>query len=410
MILIKTYVCHRRGEERENHKYIARILLKQGSGRKPNIYRYFYDKEKYQTYLRGKQESQQKMNIIKNTTDNIFIKGQYASKNILSKIGDKKIGDLEDIVDDFKVFVDNIAVKMKDVVSAPIKKLEENIQEKKAERITENREAIMKPQAMVIAKSDIQDQIVKGMEEATKQLTVARAATDFRNRFVKDWKQAVNKQTVARTFDDNDRRDHKQFPDLKLIDKLYTNDQDMALINPKYDPNSYAYNNNCSYCTAAYEMRKRGFDVEASPRKESDDPTYVKEISSWFKDAEVIRYTDIVAKDMNLSEELKYLTEIDDLTKPLDDSNQYEASRMLEKELLQYGNGARGYLNLYWEQGSGHSVAWEVENGEVVIRDCQVNKEIEIYDYVTYSNNFNYFRTDNLELSDEIRRVVCNRT
>ena len=81
----------------------------------------------------------------------------------------------------------------------------------------------------------------------------------------------------------------------------------------------------------------------------------------------------------------------------------------MEENLKQYGEGARGHLGLYWKMGGGHDVIWEVENGEVVIRDCQINQVVELEDYLSRSSSYDYVRTDNLEPTEDILRTVRNR-
>ena len=84
------------------------------------------------------------------------------------------------------------------------------------------------------------------------------------------------------------------------------------------------------------------------------------------------------------------------------------AVQYLDKELSDYGEGARGNLIFYWKQGSAHSVVWEVENGEVMIRDCQLNKKWKIseYNHWSYVKNMYYIRTDNLTPSEKVLKYV----
>lgn len=368
---MSNYLSHRKGEERENHKYVARVLLKKGSGRKPNLYRYFYDKEKYQAYLKGKQNQQNELagqnglqskgltsfiknignNIedktkdLKNTISTTISKGEEISKKFIGKEGVKSIKDI-DTKDIEKIGYDTLLFGLKTVVTSKLYEGYIDLKEK------------VKP------------------FETKKNDTPA------------DTKQRAEDAMVT----PKEQKEREQFPDLKVKEEGFTNEEDMNLINPKYHTMTYDYCMNCSYCTAAYDMRQRGFDVEAAPINEyRDDPTTIDELASWYKDADVKTCDDID----------EVLTTHAIVT---------DAADMLESQLKENGEGSRGFLCLYWTGGGGHAVAWEVENGEVVIRDCQTNEVVDAEYYLDMSSDIEYFRTDNLELSDEIRKVVRNRT
>lgn len=136
--------------------------------------------------------------------------------------------------------------------------------------------------------------------------------------------------------------------------------------------------NNCFLCSMAYEMRRRGYNVQA---KESASGGWSAEVLHCFgvKDA----FTLSMTPDKGVSS--KY-----DLAK--------ECYKQLEEQCLSYGNGARGCLGIqYYNYDSGHSMAWIVENGEFKIVDSQgmtrgssngyeiflnaetVDKDVEVY-------------------------------
>lgn len=380
---MKKYICHREGEEREKHKYIARILLKQGSGRTPNVYRYFYDQKQYHAYLKNKQNQSKKLrgivdaklngltNFIKNisskmeeqaeqvktTVDAILHEGEDQTKKYLNIYGDKPLKDTKDeIVNDVeKLGYDTLLFGLKDVVVSKLYETFIDVKEK-----------------------------IKPFEQKTESL--------------EDVKQRVlDAETTPQ-----EQKEREQFSDLKVKTEGYTNEEDMNLINPKYHTLTYDYSMNCSYCTAAYDMRQRGFDVEAAPiNLYKDDSTNIYELASWYKDTDVKSCDEI---NEMLTADFPYYKD-----GKMVEYNPQKASDILESQLKEYGEGSRGFLCLYWANGGGHAVAWEVENGEVVIRDCQTNKVVETIDYISLSCDIDYFRTDNLELSDEIRKVVRNR-
>lgn len=187
--------------------------------------------------------------------------------------------------------------------------------------------------------------------------------------------------------------------ELPRKNREYTEQEDQEAINPNYKT-SREYQVNCSYCTTAYEFRRRGYDVEAAPKGETDDPTYADELLSWYKGAEKVTMFDIKSKNETVVDKIKsvFSNDIPSVS---------ECKEYLEDELKSYGEGARGNFMMHWNDDVGHSIVWEIKNGQVVFRDCQTNKCIyNIDDYLDRSSYFAYFRTDNLEFSDEALKTV----
>lgn len=154
----------------------------------------------------------------------------------------------------------------------------------------------------------------------------------------------------------------------------------------------YGRLNNCAYCTLAYDMRRRGYDVEASSVSTKTANTST-EIESWYKNA---HFQVSGERYSNMSGQ--------------------EASVEISKELSKQGPGARGQFCVQWIYGGGHSISYEVDDrGDVIYRDCQLNKTMkneEISDYLSVARvgNILYMRTDDKELSDKaLNGVVPKR-
>lgn len=181
------------------------------------------------------------------------------------------------------------------------------------------------------------------------------------------------------------------FDAMKKIDKKRSNDEDQEAINPDYDPKNLDYSYNCSFCTAAYDLRKRGYDVEAMPISTLESPV-IDDILSWYKGAEAVSEDRVNSK---LSQRERY--------------NTGSRAKALNESLAKHGNGARGHLCMYWSMGGGHDIVWSVENDKVVYRDCQTNQILDMSETMRFVDNYSYVRVDNCEPTEEVLRTVRNR-
>ena len=141
-------------------------------------------------------------------------------------------------------------------------------------------------------------------------------------------------------------------------DQDASTEDDMAKINPNYSE-SDAFRTNCTMCTAAMELRQRGYDVAAgktSYKQMVEGGLDESEYQSWFGD----------------DESRAYIPEVN--RKSTKDSHAYNLS--VKKQMESGGEGARGELTVLWLDGSGHSMYYKVENGSAVVYDTQSNEKI----------------------------------
>lgn len=162
---------------------------------------------------------------------------------------------------------------------------------------------------------------------------------------------------------------------------------DMLWVNPFYGTyDEYSYN--CGYCSAVYELRRRGYDVTAKPSTES---VLVSEQAAWYEPPAKVT-TNVTGSDYTLS--LEGVFTKDDI-------------KYMERSMLrQYGPNARGVIAVRWYQGGGHSMIWETTDDGVIVRDTQTCTTHSLADFAGMFDVAQYFRTDNLELSDSILEAV----
>lgn len=214
-------------------------------------------------------------------------------------------------------------------------------------------------------------------------------------------------------------------PSLDIKTTATTLDEDTKAVNPNYNPTDDAYSRNCAYCTAAYDLRRRGYDVVANPYP-NDDELYegtLSERMSWYEDLSLdnIRtMTEVLNDNANglkpgTTDKIEtyddYLSIMENGFTSYENSKEMKklAINALKKELETYPNGARGNLSVWWENGGAHSVIWENEKGKVFIRDAQDGKTYDLETYLKYSNSFYYYRTDTLTPDEDILVAVSNK-
>ena len=182
---------------------------------------------------------------------------------------------------------------------------------------------------------------------------------------------------------DGKNRAEEMLPNLKRKTTETNQNEDMAACNPKYLKGG-VYKNNCISCALAYDMRRRGYDVESSPIDTTSAMNGSLPVQLGFYKGEKLE-TYEVPNDPDV------------------------AVKQFTKNIVSYGDGSRGMLRIRWKNGDGHAVVWEVNDGSVIVRDPQNNTIIDLSEYMRRAKTFYYFRTDNLEPTEKVTRFVKNQ-
>jgi hypothetical protein len=101
--------------------------------------------------------------------------------------------------------------------------------------------------------------------------------------------------------------------ELKRLEGEHTISQDLAAVNPDYPQPGHTQN--CGNCAIAYELRRKGYDVEAQAGKD----TYLGDLVDMFDGAKVQSSTTLSTTD-----------------------DAHEMARKIEQDILSWGEGARG--------------------------------------------------------------------
>ena len=185
-------------------------------------------------------------------------------------------------------------------------------------------------------------------------------------------------------------RNPKGFQELKRKTRLMTPDEDMARVNPNISRTD-SFRLNCSYCSATYDLRRRGYDVEADDYLSGDIEPNIFEIYSWWthpKKGEGVAIERVYPGYRYFETDKHSIKEIEDAVRR---------------------NGTRGQISFIWKEGKAHSVIYEVSYGQVLLRDCQHNRKLRFEDYAKLSKRIYFFRTDNEQPTDRILNCVVNK-
>lgn len=177
---------------------------------------------------------------------------------------------------------------------------------------------------------------------------------------------------------------------------------------------------NCRRCTFAYEMRRRGLDVQAT-RTSSGSGQNAHGLLNAVSPGEKLRPTGKIGVLVTAAKETvkkqtdpNAVTPLLDITKSGGGKNAIPGTHPLVilETLAREPNGSRGELGVLWRGGGGHSMAYEIINGVPHIFDTQNGRR---YDEDSFIGAFPgvksaaFTRLDNLPLNnDQLLRWVRN--
>ena len=141
-------------------------------------------------------------------------------------------------------------------------------------------------------------------------------------------------------------------------------------------------------CALAYDLRRRGYDVEASLYDSGADGSKPgQEIMSWYGG---LTERDITSVDLERAPDSK------------------EKSKQVQRSLTYMPDGSYGHLILPSDEGH-RILVWEKENGKVVLRDCYTNTTLTLDEAIHKDlSSVNLYRTDNKEITDDALNRVRN--
>jgi hypothetical protein len=177
---------------------------------------------------------------------------------------------------------------------------------------------------------------------------------------------------------------------------------------------------NCRRCTFAYELRRRGMDVQAT-RTTSGSGQNASGLLNAVTPGEKLLPTGKVPTLFNAAKQAGIKADNPDAVTPLLDLVKTGPGKtaipgthplVILETLAREPNGSRGELGVTWRGGGGHSLAYEIINGAPVIFDTQngrMYKEDSFLGALPGVSSAAFTRLDNLPLNnDQLLRWVRN--
>lgn len=379
---------------RKKHKYIARVLGKN------NKYRYFYVQSEYEAYLlgvkKGKLSSDYKISDseredIKNTKklekqygDQVYRSADEYEVQIAKDSAVKSaLAVLKKTASKFSKSgkTPKLSNNILDIPSASLKK--DGLKEGKLKRVKPNKKKVTtKPLKghKYIAKVKISDGTYRYFYDQDeynaylKKKEYQKDSPSFMDVFKKTPSTETSEEAMAKINPHVDwsYSQYKYYNDLpdEQVKKL----KDSGKVSQKTVGDTQAYDMNCMNCTTAYELRRRGYDVEAGAWRASN--TQYASLENWYEGVKV-----------------KEVKKTNNLIKAIQSDNP---------------PGSRGNLMVQWNNGGGHSMAYEVDSkGKVHILDPQTNSVVDEDKLPDLISSAHYARTDNLKLKEGVLDTVA---
>lgn len=170
----------------------------------------------------------------------------------------------------------------------------------------------------------------------------------------------------------------------------------MVETNPYHTADYKEFSQNCQRCVVAYEARRRGYDVTAQatyPGDKLNQVAYSDNKAGISRGRWMGAFRD--AKPVNVSA-----------------GSERGVLNNIEKQMAQYGNGARGVVQIFYKGGGGHVFNVEFNHGKVQYVEAQSGRIKDFGDTLRYvrTDRVALVRTDNLRFSDRAKNFVTPST
>lgn len=166
--------------------------------------------------------------------------------------------------------------------------------------------------------------------------------------------------------------------------KPKTIDEALAASNPNYKQGR-AYQVNCQRCVYAYELQRRGYDVEAMAAIKDNDP--MGQNNAWMNGFQGQRWEGRLG------------------------TTEAAVEKSIINKMRGWGDGSRAVGYVAWKGGDAHVFNIESKNGRVYIFDGQTGKQHRLSDYINYAipTHTMISRVDNLTPNNNVLQYAVKQ-
>lgn len=251
-------------------------------------------------------------------------------------------------------------------------------------------------------------ELFRDMIDMTEELANAYTQEDVEAMSWEEYEEALAKimAPAQEMWDDYERRRLSQWPDLQSLPgqtSYETAQMRRAVVNPWY---GYVYEStvNCAYCSLAYDLRKRGYDVRASLKDPFNTETTIDFLESWYKGDR--KFTmNFMTQRANGSAYNNPGVEQWSAGRKTTQGSIDDVFSNLEKQFAAEEEKSHGIVLISWTLGGGHAIAWEKDKSGVTLVDSQINRSFNLSSYKEeYGYGISamgYMKTNDLDVNME---------
>lgn len=395
---------NRKAKESEKHKYFKREMVGKS-------WRYFYSRSAWETWKKGSKPAQQKpsifarakqafskvrMNVSKQVNNAARSVGKQI--NSVSRTVNKQVTNatktIKKSTSTFKRAAGNLVKNISETAIAKTKKVVTKVANKFGHKSINSKE--------------VSADALKGKQKCDGILTTiavgvaARLAVGVGIALLLKGAEALKNKYAE--YKISKRKRFKSLNDIPKQDPPKSREENLNATNPRFMKES-GYDHNCQFCTTAYEMRCRGYDVEASGRMQGGT---TDDLNQWYEpDPKFDHNTEICDPDTAVAATNEYY-------QTGNTTIWAEQAQKLRKKMLTMPEGSRGDISVTWNPytaggAGGHSMHFEIQNGDVIVRCAQSGQTFTLEELMPKIVTCEYARLDNLDFEEKALDCVVDK-
>jgi len=387
---------NRKAKESEKHKYFKREMVGKS-------WRYFYSRSAWEAWKNGSKPAQKKPSIFaraKQAFSKVRMNVSKQVNNAARSVG-KQINSVSRTVNKQVTNATKTIKKSASAFKRAAGNLVKNISEK---AIAKTKKVVAKVANKFghkpVNSKEVSAAALKGKQKCDGILTTITVGVGIAL-LLKGAEVLKNKYAE---FKINKRKRFKSLDDIPKQNPPKSREENLKATNPRFMKET-GYDHNCQFCTTAYEMRCRGYEVEASGRMQGGS---TDDLNQWYEpDPEFDHNTEICDPEEAAAATTEYY-------RTGDTTRWAKQAQKLRQKMLKMPEGSRGDISVSWNPymagGAGrHSMHFEIQNGDVIVRCAQSGQTFTLEELMPKIVTCEYARLDNLDFEEKALDCVVDK-